>query len=474
MQPVLAVAADGGAVAESWEGLTAGQVLWQIFVIVFFVVLNGFFVAAEFAIVKVRLSELDTLIDTGRRGAKLARHVRENLDSYLSANQLGITLASIALGFLGEAYVMRLIQPVFYLVSENVPEGVVRGTSFAIAYGLVTFMHVTVGEQAPKILGLQKAARISLVVARPLQLFYTIFKPAIWMVNEFSNFLLRVIFRIDPGLVGEKHHSAEELALLVAETEASEVVTDTEREILINALELNDLAVRDIMMPRSDVISLDQEDKFADNLRIAVESKHTRFPLIKGHLDEALGQIHIKDLITLIGQEKPDLNSIVRELLPVPEMMPLDRLLKFFLNRHAHLALVVDEFGGALGIVTLDNVLEELVGDIQDEFDEDEKEFQRINDDEFLVEGSLGLYELSDLAELELDSPDVSTVGGYVTHLMGHLPKVGESVIIEDYDATITKTDGRRVVQLRFVRKVEAVEGEEAKPEEEVEARRKE
>ena len=162
----------------------------------------------------------------------------------------------------------------------------------------------------------------------------------------------------------------------------------------------------------------------------------------------------------MIGKDSPDLSSIARDLLPVPEMMPLDRLLKFFLNRHAHLALVVDEFGGALGIVTLDNVLEELVGDIQDEFDEDEKEFQRINEDEFLVEGSLGLYELSDHADLEVESADVSTVGGYVTHLMGHMGKVGESVEIENYDVTITKADERKIVQLRFLRKEAPVEDE--------------
>ena len=155
----------------------------------------------------------------------------------------------------------------------------------------------------------------------------------------------------------------------------------------------------------------------------------------------------------MIGKKDADLSSIGRDLVSVPEMMPLDRLLKFFLNRHAHLALVVDEFGGALGIVTLDNVLEELVGEIQDEFDEEEREFLRVNDDEFLVEGTLGLYELTDHADLDLESADVSTVGGYVTHIMGHLPKIGESVDIENYEVTITKTDGKRVVQMRFVRK---------------------
>ncbi len=467
LNEIVLASAGPDAVLKTWEGLNAGQIALQIVVILFFVLLNGFFVAAEFALVKVRSSQLETLHEAGNKSARLALHLRENLDKYLSANQLGITLASIALGFLGESYAMRLIQPIFYLFMDNPSEGLVRGTSFALAYSVVTFLHVTIGEQAPKILGIQKAARATLWTSRPIYLFYQLFKPVIWLVNESSNVLVRLVFRLDPEMSGDKHHSAEELAILVAESGESEEVTETERDILINALELNDLTVRDIMTPRSEVICLDPEKPFDDNLKTAVESKHTRFPLSRGHLDETLGLIHIKDMLTLIGKSEQDLNKIKRELPPVPEMMPLDRLLKFFLGRHAHLALVVDEFGGTVGIVTLDNVLEELVGEIQDEFDEEEKEFQRIDDNVFLVEGTLGLYELSDHTELSLEDPDVSTVGGYVTHVLGHLPKVGETVDIEGYKVTITKSDGRRVVQLKFVRKSpvdEAGEGEASAP----------
>ncbi|MEM8953652.1 MAG: hemolysin family protein [Verrucomicrobiota bacterium] len=448
-----------GDVATTWEGRTATSVIWLAIVILVFLLLNGFFVAAEFAIVKVRAAQLDRSLDEGHKSAKLARHIQDNLDTYLSANQLGITFSTIALGFLGAAWVSRLVQPAFFYIDPEVSDWVVLGSSFFISYSVVTFLHVVVGEQVPKYLGIQKAGATSLWVARPLYLFYKIFQPVIWIVNQASNWLIKLVFRIEPTME-DRHHSADELAVLVEESEKREEVTETERDILIRALELNDLVARDIMTPRSEVVSLDAGDPFDANLSKAIESKHTRFPLVDGHLDGALGLIHIKDMLALMGSEGANLQErIRRELILVPELMPLDRLLKFFLNRHAHLALVVDEFGGALGIVTLDNVLEELVGDIQDEFDSEESQFERVSDEEFMVEGTLALYELADHTELELESPDVSTVGGYITHMLGHLPEEGETVVIEGYEATITKTDGKRVVQVRFAKLPPRLEG---------------
>ena len=204
------------------------------------------------------------------------------------------------------------------------------------------------------------------------------------------------------------------------------------------------------MTPRGEVVYLDIEESFDANVERALASRHTRFPLCRGHLDNALGLIHIKELVPLMRDPAPDLMRIKRELIPVPEMMSLEKLLNLFLVRHAHLAIVVDEFGGTVGMVTMENILEELVGDIQDEFDTERAEFRKINENEFAVDGGLGLYELSDLAGLELENSDVSTIGGYVTHLLGHLPKQGEQVRIEDYLITVTQTDGRRVGQLHF------------------------
>ena len=444
--PILLAAA---ALATEWE--EPGKILGKLFGILVLVLLNGFFVAAEFALVKIRGSQLDALVEEGRRGAGLARHLTTNLEAYLSASQLGITLASLALGWVGEPWMAQLIQPAFSLVGIH-SEQIVRVVSFIIAFSLITSFHIVLGEQAPKIVAIRKPVPMTLAVARPLHFFYVIFKPAIWFLNSASNSLLRHVFRIEPVSEHELAHSEEELRVILGESEKAQEVSSLGREILINALDMRDRVVRDITTPRGDVIFLNTEATFDENLKTAQESRHTRFPLCEGHLDNTIGLVHIKDLLKLLREAKPDLPSIRRDLLHVPEMMALEKLLTFFLSKHAHLALVVDEFGGTTGIVTLDNVLEELVGDIQDEFDAEKPELRRVSEDEFVIEGSLGLYVLKDLMGLEIESDEVSTVGGYVTHLIGHLPKKGETAKIEDYLVTITETDGRRVVRLQFKR----------------------
>lgn len=448
-----AVLAMGGApreVLHEWN-LTGGEIAWSAALVLFFVLLNAFFVAAEFAIVKVRSTQLDALVEEGNASAKVARKALKNLDGYLSATQLGITLASIALGMVGEPYVARIIQPLMWKLGVT-NDNLISSVSIGIGFGVVTFLHVVLGELTPKSLAIRKSLATTLVISAPLHFFYIVFKPAIWVLNGTANWLLKILFRLEPASESELAHSEEELRHIVAESQKSKEVTETEKDILLNALALNDRCVRDVMTPRNQVISLDAGETFEANLKVAVDSKHTRYPLVEGHLDNSIGLIHIKDLLALIGKSTADLRQIKRDLPMVPEMMPIDKLLRFFLDRHVHIALAVDEYGGTVGVVTLDNVMEEIVGDIQDEFDQENNEFRRVNEDEFIVEGTLNLYELLDQAGLEIESEEVTTIGGYVTHLLGHLPKVGEKVIIEDYEVTTTKADPRRVQQLQFKR----------------------
>ena len=447
------------AVAHEWTTSISGA-FWQALVILFFVLLNGFFVASEFGMVKVRESQIETAIEEGMRGAKAARHATKHLDAYLSATQLGITLCSIALGMLGEPFVAGLVQPLLFKLGVT-SVVVVHGASIGIAYAFITFLHVVLGEITPKTLAIRKALTTTLLAAPILKFFYVVLKPGIWILNGTAAWLLRTVFRIHPVTEGELAHSEEELRHIVAESQKSKSVTETEKDILLNALALNDRCVRDVMTPRNQVISLDLDESFEANWRVAVESKHTRFPLVEGHLDHSVGVIHIKDLLPLVGAPNSDLRKIKRELVPVPELMPIDKLLRLFLDRHLHIALVVDEFGGAVGIVTLDNVLEEIVGDIQDEFDFEKPEFRPINKDEFEVDGTLNLYELRELAEIDVESDEVTTIGGYVTHLLGHLPKPGERVEIGEYQVQVTKVDQRRVLQLHF-KKVASEDGEES------------
>jgi len=424
-------------------------VLAKLGVVFLLVCLNGFFVAAEFALVKIRTSQLEALIAEGNKRAGIGRHVTGNLDAYLSACQLGITLASLGLGWLGEPFVAQLLQPFFSLVNIT-STTLITSISFALAFSIITFLHITLGEQAPKILAIRKALPTTLWVSPPLRLFYAVFKPAIWFLNGSSNWVLRYILRIEPAAPHELAHTEEELRFIFEESEKSKEVSPLGRQLVVNVLDLRERVVRDIMTPRGEVVYPDIEDSFEQNIEKALKSKHTRFPLCRENLDNTIGLIHIKELLPMMRDPNPDLLRIKRDLIPVPEMMPLENLLNLFLSKHAHLAIVVDEFGGTVGMVTLENVLEELVGDIQDEFDFEKEEFRKISANEFTVDGTLGLYELNDLAGLELESPDVSTIGGYVIHLLGHLPKQGEQVKIDNYLVTVSQTDARRVRQLHF------------------------
>jgi CBS domain containing-hemolysin-like protein len=423
----------------------------QLLVVLGLVVLNGFFVASEFAIVKVRSSQLEALEAVGDRKARRAIDVTENLDAYLSATQLGITLASLALGWVGEPFLAELVSPILAKLSIT-SEPLARTLTVGIAFGIITFLHIVLGELAPKSIAIAKPVPTTLWVSVPLGFFYQLFRPAIWFLNGSATWVLQKILRIRPLSEHELAHSEEELRVILAQSEDAKQVTPIGKEILMNALDLRKRVVRDITTPRKEVVFLNTEDSFNENLTRAIQSRHTRFPLCDGHLDNAIGLVHIKDLLSQMQEPAPNLTKIRRDLLPVPEMMPLERLLTFFLSKHAHIALVLDEYGGTVGVVTLDNVLEEIVGDIQDEFDNESQEFKRVNADEFLVDGALALYELKDLAGITIESEDVSTVGGYITHLTGHLPAVGEQVKIPPFQVTVTKADDRRVLEVRFQR----------------------
>ena len=444
---ILALAPLADAISEHWD--SPSLLLTKLAAIFGLVVLNGFFVACEFAIVKVRSSQLDALVDEGNLRATFAKHVRSHLDAYLSATQLGVTLASLALGWIGEQFLAAMLQPAFALVNIH-SHAVVSAISIALAFFGITFLHIVFGELAPKYIAIGDPLRVSLLLVRPLGAFYILFKPAIWLLHKSSNVVLQKLLRIKPVAGSELAHSEEELRLILDQSERSDEVSSLGRDLLVNALDLRRRVVRDIMTPRGEVVFLDVEESFDENIKKALESRHTRFPLCRSHLDNTLGLVHIKELVPMMRDPQADLLRIKRELTPVPEMMSLEKLLNLFLSKHAHLAIVVDEYGGTVGMVTLENVLEEIVGDIQDEFDSEKEEFREINENEFSIDGAVGLYELRDMAGLELESADVSTIGGYVTHLLGHLPKQGEQVQIENYLVTISQTDGRRVGQLHF------------------------
>lgn len=453
LDPLSILAASGAAeIPSSFPEL--GEILLVVAGIIFFLGLNAFFVASEFAIVKVRASQLYADEDmTAKRRHKIgiAQKVVKHLDSYLSANQVGITLASLALGFLGEPLVMKLLAPALKMTGF-MSDTAIKVISLVTAYALFTFFHVVLGELIPKSIAIRYPFHTTLATTPFLHGFFVTFRWIISAFNGAANFILKNFLRIDPNEVRHAVHSADELALLVSESERSQEVTETEAEISKNALELNDMCAKDILTPRGDVDIMDLTDPYEKNWELARTSRHTRFPLVEGgHLDEAKGWVHVKDLLKLVGQDHPDLMSVCRELKVVPDTMPLDTLLTFFLKEKTHFAMVVDEFGDALGLAFLDDILEQIVGDdIQDEFDQDEiSEFVQTAQSSYAVSGAITLYDLVDyLPSLHLECPGVTTLGGYITHELGHIPEEGEELTIGHYGMKVAGTDGRRITQV--------------------------
>ena len=436
-----------GASTTSWD--VPGIIILKLLAIAFLVLLNGFFVASEFAIVKVRASQLDALAAPSDGRARLARHITTHLDAYLSATQLGITLASLGLGWLGEPVLADMIEPFFALANITSPV-LIETVSFALAFGTITILHIVLGELAPKSLAIRKAVPTTLWISRPLRLFYLVFKPAIWLLNGLANWLLKRIFRLDPVAESELVHSEEELRLILDESAKASKISKVSQEIVANAFEMRRRLVREVMTPRGEVVYLDAALSFRGNLQRAKAARHTRFPLCADHFDRTIGLVHIKDVLTQLDEPEPSLLAIKKELLVVPEMLPLEKLLTRFRDQQAHLAVVLDEFGGNVGIVTLQDVIAEVLGQLPDEFGLERQEFERLNEEEFLVDGGLPLHELGDLAGLEWKDEDITTVGGYVVRRLGRLPRIGERLRIDGYIVAVEQADERRVQQLSF------------------------
>ncbi|HEX8281634.1 MAG TPA: hemolysin family protein, partial [Chthoniobacterales bacterium] len=432
--------------AQHWD--TPGVIFSKLGVIALLVFLNGFFVAAEFALVKIRSSQLETLAAEGNKRAAAGQHVTSNLDAYLSACQLGITLASLGLGWVGEPFLAQMLQPLFVKLNIQSP-AIITSVSFAIAFSAITFMHIVIGEQAPKILAIRKPLPTTLWVSAPLRFFYAIFRPAIWFLNASSNWVLKNIMRLEPATEHELSHSEEELRIILDESERSDEVSTLGRDILVNALDMRRRVVRDIMTPRGEVVSLDMEESFEHNVKKALESRHTRFPLCRAHLDDTIGLIHIKDLVLMMRDPQPDLLRIRRDVINVPEMMPVEKLLNLFLKRHAHLAVVVDEYGGTVGMVTLENVLEELVGDIQDEFDLPDGRLARLPDGTVRAAGSMTIDDFNEATGTRLPLRGPRTLAGLVLESLGRRPDPGEAVEVDGVRIGVEGVDGLRITRLR-------------------------
>jgi len=412
------------------------------------VFLNALFVAAEFAFVRVRPTRLTQLIAEGNHKASAANQCVHHLDAYLSVSQLGITLSSLGLGWLGEPAVASLLKPLLTRWGLGSP-ALVTSISFIVAFSLITFIHVVFGELAPKSLAIQKAENIALWLARPMQFFYRIFYPAVVLLNGTANwFIIRLGF--EPPSDSVVAHSEEELRILIGESYKSGQINATEQELLENVFRFEEKVAEEIMVPRPDVVFLDTGLQLESNIEIARKSGHTRFPLIDGNPDQVIGLINVKDLMYL-NNKIENLSEIKREAVFIPESMPLDKLLAEFKKRREHLVIVIDEYGGTAGIVSLEDVLEELVGDIQDEYDHEEPEYTVAQDGSILASGRMSIDDAIERFKLPLDDEDqYNTLAGYVLGKLGKSPQEGDEITEDHINLKIVKMDGMRIDLIRL------------------------
>src|ERR1041385_7047783 len=426
----------------------------KLLAVVVLVLLNAFFVAAELALVRIRDTQLDPLVAKGDRRAKTARHIIGHIDAYIGATQFGITLATLALGVAAEPVFRDLLEPVYRLLDITSAE-LQRNIAIGVGFFVNCYLLVVVGELAPKAIAIRRTLDTALWVAAPLNWFYRLSFPFIWLLHRSSQWILHRL-----GIATEEVHGAhteEELRLLLASVRSVPGATSFGRDVLLNALDLRHRLARDVMRPRQEITALETTATIAECLDVAERTRYSRFPLCEaGDLDKTLGVVHIKDLYAMRSKAASgtDLLPVARKLIYAPETARLEKLLQLFLERKSHLAIVVDEYGGTLGMVTLENILEELVGQIQDEFDQEKPLLIRSSETSWEVSGALPLHELEELVGESLRAEGVTTTSGWVTHRLGGFPKPGDVLGVGAFELRVEELEGTRVARLRISKRV--------------------
>jgi len=441
-------------------GVLAGKLLVALILIL----INGFFVASELALVKIRETQLDTALRNHRRGARGALQLKRNLNAAITATQLGITLAGMGLGRYVEPMVEVLAEPLLHalgLPHRHWAYGVLIGAGFVAT----SFVLMILGEALPKALAINKTEPVALMIAAPLNGFYRIAQPFIWVVNTTALRLARYLGV--EALDEEERHSAEELRLMVLSAGKERGGTDLGHEIVLNSLDLRRRVVAEVMRPRREITGLNMEAPMADCLDLAERTRYSRFPLCEaGDLDRTPGVVHFKDLMAARERARTgaDLLPVARPVIYVPESARLERVLQLFLERKLHFALVVDEYGSTTGMLTLENVLEELVGQIQDEFDHEKPRVTRRSETSWDLEGGLPLFELLELTGAAVSAEGATTINGWVTQRLGRFPRRGDRLTLGDYRLTVEELEGLRVARINLQRLASGVPSESPAP----------
>jgi len=424
--------------------------VFNIFLTIFFVLLNAFFVAAEFAIVKVRASQIQIKGREGNRFAHLTEHIISHLDIYLSATQLGITIASLALGWIGESVVAEMFKTLFHAMNITLSPAAIHQISLPTAFFTITALHIVLGELAPKSFAIRYPESTALAVAVPLRAFYFIFQPLIWLLNSLAIWLLRLV-GIQP-FSQQELYSSDELRLILDQGRESGVIKTTEHELISNVFEFSERIVKQIMVPRTHMVALDIATPGDRVIDFFIEEGFSRIPVYQETVDNIIGIVHAKDVIALMNNPQLIIvQDLIRPACFVPETTPIHQLLRDMQRRHNHMAIVVDEFGGTAGLVTLEDILEELVGEIQDEYDDEKPLVEKTAEAEYRIRAIAPITDVNEHLPHPLpESEQYDTVAGLIIYLFGRIPDVYETVTFAGYECTILQKTKRNVTLVRF------------------------
>ncbi|HQS52836.1 MAG TPA: hemolysin family protein [Daejeonella sp.] len=422
-----------------------------LFFTFFLVFLNGFFVAAEFALVKVRASQIEIKAKTGSRVAKIAKHMTQHLDGYLAATQLGITLASLGLGWVGEEVMTKIVSNFFNLISIDMSSSVATNIGHVLAFAIITVLHIVFGELAPKSLAIQRPIGTTMGIALPLHFFYLLFRPFIWLLNGFANFILKLL---GISTIGghEAHHSSEELQYLLDQGKESGALETNEHELIKNVFDFNDRVVKNIMVPRTKISGIELNTPHKEVLDIIIREGYSRIPVYDETIDKIVGIVHAKDILPLLAENKECvLREIIRKPYFIPETKKINDLLSELQLKRIQIAIVLDEFGGTAGMVTAEDIVEELVGDIQDEYDEEKPIVEKVSANEFIIDATASIYDVNEYLPHDLpEDGDYDTVAGLVSEIFGKIPDVGEASDFNGYVITILKKADQNVESVKL------------------------
>ncbi len=430
------------------------KLIFNLFFITFLLFLNGFFVAAEFALVGVRRTRIAQLSNEGNFDAKLALDALKHIDRYIAAVQLGITISSLGIGWVGESTLARIIHPLFLFLPEKLDMFATHTVSVTVAFAIITILHVVVGELMPKSIALQDPEKTTLWVAKPMYVITRLFAPMVFLLNGLGNSLLKLI-KIEPATSHHMVHTTEELNMLIDASCKGGVIDEKEAEMIQNVFKFSDLTASQIMIPRTDMVCIPLDIELNDLNNLLIENQYTRYPVYDKDYDHIIGFLHVKDIYPLmVNNQEINISSLLRPIFQIPETMPVKNLAMEFQKSHSQIAIVLDEFGGTSGLVTLEDVMEEVFGEVQDEFDnEEESDVKILNDKCFEICGKMRMDEFCEYFNVNLSDEDVNTIGGYFVKNLGKIAQENDEIEDECFKYCVLKMDSQRIDKLKIERK---------------------